>query len=106
MQTQVEPNSFNFIFLDSLDTLNMGTEELREFRGINDNTALITISQSTKDGKIRGSNEIIHDADIVVKVESGVAFTTKNRFKEKNQRFEVFSDFKAQTNTKPLRNIF
>lgn len=106
MKTQINPNSFNFIFLDSLDTLNMGTEELREFRGINDNTALITISQSTKDGKIRGSNEIVHDADIVVKVENGVAFTTKNRFKEKNQRFEVFSDFKLQNNAKSLRNIF
>ena len=37
------------------------------------NSALITISQSTKDGKMRGSYEIIHDSDIAVAASGGIA---------------------------------
>lgn len=84
-------NKFHFIFLDSLDTLKIDTMRLRELRELFPNSAFITISQSTKDGKMRGSNEIVHDADIAVKVENGVAVTTKNRFKERDMRFNVFS---------------
>ncbi|MCG3165003.1 MAG: hypothetical protein POELPBGB_00763 [Bacteroidia bacterium] len=83
-------NKFHFIFLDSLDTLQIDTMRLRDLRELFPNSAFITISQSTKDGKMRGSNEIVHDADIAVKVENGVAITTKNRFKERDMRFDVF----------------
>jgi predicted ATP-dependent serine protease len=54
------------------------------------NSALITISQSTKDGKIRGSQELVHDCDISVMVENGIAKTNKNRFKERAMEFSVF----------------
>jgi Mn-containing catalase len=83
-------NKFHFIFLDSLDTLKIDTMRLRELRELFPNSAFITISQSTKDGKMRGSNEIVHDADIAVKVENGIAITTKNRFKERDMQFKVF----------------
>jgi predicted ATP-dependent serine protease len=53
-------------------------------------SALITICQATKDGKMRGSNEIIHDADIEVIVANGLATTHKNRFKEKYNELKVF----------------
>ncbi len=83
-------NKFHFIFLDSLDTLKIDAMRLRELRELFPNSAFITISQSTKEGQMRGSNEIVHDADITVKVENGVAITTKNRFKERDMRFNVF----------------
>ena len=54
-------------------------------------SGIIAICQSTKDGKIRGSYQIVHDNDIAVKVVNGLATTTKNRFKEKNQEFDVFA---------------
>jgi hypothetical protein len=41
-----------------------------------------------------GSYEIVHDSDIAVKVEMGVASTTKNRFKEKGMTLNVFEDKK------------
>jgi len=53
-------------------------------------SGIIAICQSTKDGKIRGSYQIVHDSDIAVKVMNGIACTTKNRFEEKGREFSVF----------------
>jgi len=102
--TEMKPNTYNFIVIDSLDTLGISAEQLRELRTINDKVGFITISQSTKDGKMRGSNEIAHDADIVVVVENGVATTKKNRFKETNLVFEVFPNARVGTGPNTLRN--
>lgn len=61
-------NQFNFIFLDSIDTLGIDVLKLRKLRELFPDSAFITISQSTKDGGMRGSNEILHDSDIAVQV--------------------------------------
>jgi len=90
MVKEIKPNHYNFIFVDSLDNMRIGVQDLKELRKIYDESALITISQSTKDGKLRGSYEIVHDADIYVKVSNGVAETNKNRFKEKGMEFQIF----------------
>jgi len=87
---EVKPNTYNFIFIDSLDNMGIGANELKEIRNLYINSALITISQSTKDGKIRGSNEIVHDSYIAVAVSDGVATTTKNRFLEKGRFYQIF----------------
>jgi hypothetical protein len=88
----LKPNKYNFIFIDSLDNMRIGAAELKELRKIYSNSALITISQSTKDGKIRGSNEILHDSDIAVQVSCGIAETTKNRFLEIKKTIDIFDD--------------
>lgn len=62
---------------------------MRRIRSKFRNSAIIAICQSTKDGKVRGSYEMIHDCDIAVKVTNGIAVTAKNRFKEKNMEFDV-----------------
>jgi predicted ATP-dependent serine protease len=82
---------YNFIFIDSLDNMRIDAEKMKKIRERYKNSSLITISQSTKDGKIRGSNELVHDSDIAVKVENGIALTIKNRFKAKGMQLEVFS---------------
>lgn len=87
---EVKPNIYNFIFIDSLDNMRIGAQELNDLRKLFANSALITISQSTKDGKMRGSYEIVHDSDIAVAVSKGVAVTIKNRFLEKGKQFEIF----------------
>ena len=46
--------------------------------------------QSTKDGKMLGSYEIVHDYYMAVNVEKGLAISTKNRFKDKGMTLEVF----------------
>lgn len=87
---EVKSNTFNFIFIDSLDNMRIGALELKELRKLYINSALVTISQSTKDGKMRGSYEIVHDSDVAVAVSSGIAETVKNRFLEKGRKFEIF----------------
>lgn len=89
---EVPPESYNFIFIDSLDNMKIDADKMKKIRERYKNSALITISQSTKDGKMRGSYEIVHDCDIAVKVENGVAIITKNRFKEKGMTMNVFED--------------
>jgi predicted ATP-dependent serine protease len=89
---EVPQESYNFIFIDSLDNMKIDADKMKKIRERYKNSALITISQSTKDGKMRGSYEIVHDCDIAVKVEMGVASTTKNRFKEKGMTLNVFEE--------------
>lgn len=89
---QIEVNAYNFIFLDSLDTMKIGAAKLKEIKRRYANSAMITISQSTKGGEVRGSYELIHDCDVTIMVTDGVAETTKNRFKEKGTTYEVFPD--------------
>lgn len=88
---EIRTNTFNFIFIDSLDNMKIDVNKMKELRERYKDSAIITISQSTKEGKIRGSYEIVHDCDIAVKVENGVATTIKNRFKEKGIELRVFS---------------
>lgn len=103
VMSEIAPDTFNFIFIDSLDNMRIGVNELKELRKLYAHSALITISQSTKDGKMRGSYEIVHDSDIAVSVENGIAVTSKNRFKEKGTTFTVFetrlTEYKLPKNT-------
>lgn len=102
IKEEVMPNTFHFIFIDSLDTLKIDPTRMRELMGLYQNSALITISQSTKDGKMRGSNEIAHDADVVIAVENGFAKTTKNRFKERGKEYPIFETKPVVKETKLL----
>ncbi len=94
------PNEFHFVFIDSLDTLRIDAPKLKALKEHYPQSAFITISQSTKDGKMRGSQEITHDTDIAAKVENGVAITTKNRFQARGTEFQVFP-----SSAKPISKI-
>jgi len=95
---EITPGSYEFIFIDSLDTMKITPAILRKIKEFYKKSALITISQSTKKGQIRGSNELVHDSDIVVKVEDGLATSIKNRFKETGLSFDVFRNNSDNTN--------
>jgi hypothetical protein len=86
----LKKDPFNFIFIDSLDTLKIGPDELRILRNMHSNSAFVTIAQSTKDGKMCGSQELNHDSDITVQVDKGTAVSIKNRFKESGKEFGIF----------------
>lgn len=101
---EVEPNIFNFMIIDSLDNMRIGASELKEIRNRYINSALVTISQSTKDGKMRGSYEIVHDSDIAISVSKGLAETVKNRFLEKGRYYEIFAQ-EGKNNTLLPRNV-
>ncbi len=86
---ELESNTYHFVFVDSLDDMGIDAAKLKILRERFKNSGLITISQSTKSGRARGSQQIIHDCDIAIKVEDGIAFIVKNRF-EGNGEYEIF----------------
>lgn len=86
----ISPNEYHFIFVDSLNNMGIGLEQFKELRYLYSKSALITIAQSTKKGDFRGSQEVLHETDIALKVEDGYVVGTKNRFKELGYSFSVF----------------
>lgn len=95
---EVPNNKFHFIVIDSLNNMGIDPEMMRQIRKKFKDSAIIAICQNTKDGKVRGSYEIMHDSDIIVKVADGMAVTIKNRFKEKNMTFDVFEVLRKKDN--------
>ena len=87
---EIGVNDFHFIFIDSLSNMRIDGDNLKQLFERYKNSAIIVICQATKDGKMRGSYEIIHDVDIEIVVKEGLAETNKNRFKEKHKEFKVF----------------
>jgi hypothetical protein len=88
----VPQDVYDFIIIDSLNNMKIDAEGLRTLMQRYSGSALIAIAQSTKDGKMRGSNEIIHDCDIEIVVADGIATTLKNRYLIKDKVFKVFKD--------------
>jgi predicted ATP-dependent serine protease len=64
-------DEYNFVVLDSLGKLEIDTKALEQLQQHYSNSAIIAIAQSTKDGKMRGSNEVIHYYDIEIVVSIG-----------------------------------
>ena len=64
---------YEFIFVDSLNMLNLGEDEIAALKKKHPQKNFIFIAQSRKDGNYRGSEGIKHLVDTVVEVESGIA---------------------------------
>jgi predicted ATP-dependent serine protease len=88
--THVPENEYSFIILDSLNNMRIDAAGLQQIRKKYPTSSLLCITQSTKQGLMRGSQEIIHDCDIEIAVDSGIAKTVKNRFAENGKGFVVF----------------
>lgn len=59
---------YDFIFLDSVNKLNLTPEDLSHLKATNPNKSFIFIFQTTKDGKFRGANAFQHDVDVVIEI--------------------------------------
>lgn len=81
IDTALQNNDFDFVFLDSVNFMKIDPEMLRKLKADNQGTSFITIQQATKDGKFRGSQEYAHDADVIINVANGEAHQ-QGRFKE------------------------
>lgn len=86
---QLPMERYNFLVLDSLQQLGIDEVVYKQLREQYPDIAIISISQSTKDGKMRGSNVIAHDVDISIEVQQGVAICIKNRFQATGRKFQV-----------------
>lgn len=72
-----------FIFLDSLNDMNLSLEELKEIISLDTKRGIIWIMQNTKSGDFKGDNKFFHEADIVLKIENFLAKEEKGRYKIK-----------------------
>jgi len=59
---------YNFVFLDSVNKLELSPKDLEILKKQYPVTSFISVFQSTKDGKVRGNNEYLHDADVIVEL--------------------------------------
>lgn len=71
---------FDVVFFDSVNTLNVLPEQLREITDKNPKMSIVYLLQTTKEGDFRGSQEYEHDSDAVLEVTNFVAKPGKNRF--------------------------
>jgi hypothetical protein len=60
--------SYDFIFLDSVNRLELTAEDLRVLKMKYPSKSFIYIFQSTKQGNFRGENSFQHDVDVVIEV--------------------------------------
>ena len=69
-----------------LDSLQESTWLPRDCRAVLEQVktlgVLVTVSQVTKDGSAAGSNKYMHEADVVIHVESGAWNLTKSRYQD------------------------
>ncbi len=64
---------FQFIVIDSINSLGLDINAWRELRDMYPNTFFVLVSQVTKSGVFRGSQEWAHDVDVIVEVKNGEA---------------------------------
>ena len=74
-------NNYDLVVFDSFNHMNLTPEDIRDFRKAG-NAAVVGILQSTKDGKFKGDNTWLHDADMMVQLVNRVANS------EAKQRYE------------------
>ena len=88
------PDSFadyDAVFIDSVISMGLTAESLREMYRNAPNTTFVAINQETKDGKARGSLEITHDADIACRCENLSATLEKNRYGDISKNFAIIA---------------
>jgi len=59
---------YDFIFLDSVNRLDLSPEDLNRLKKNNPTKSFIFIFQTTKMGNFRGANSFQHDVDVVIEV--------------------------------------
>lgn len=59
---------YDFIFLDSVNRLDLQPEDLNRLKAQNPAKSFVFIFQSTKGGNFRGANTFQHDVDVVIEV--------------------------------------
>jgi hypothetical protein len=83
-------NSYDFIFLDSVNRLGLTVEDLRFLKSQYPSKSFIYIFQSTKQGNFRGENGFQHDVDVVIEVPEIGKAVQMGRFNQGGE-MEIFS---------------
>ncbi len=101
-------SAYQFIFLDSVSSMKLTSDQLKELEKNNPGKSFIYVFQVTKAGKARGTNEFMHNVDIVIEVpEKGkaVQFGRYNQGGELNIFPEASDSLPVQDNSAMLDGI-
>ena len=82
---------YDAIFIDSVISLGLTAEALRTLYRAAPHAAFVVINQDTKDGKARGSLELMHDVDISCRCENLTASLEKNRYGDTSKDFAIIA---------------
>lgn len=90
----LKTGKYNFVVIDSLSGLHdlhfsNHAQFISQMRAYN-LTGLVNLLQVNKDGSASGKNNVIHECDIQIEVEKGVATIRKNRFGTFDKTLEIF----------------
>jgi hypothetical protein len=82
---------YDFVFLDSVTRLQLTPKDLTSMETSNPNKSFVYIFQTTKEGKSRGTNEYLHNVDIVIEVPEPGRAVQYGRFNQGGE-MEIFAD--------------
>ena len=91
---KLAPN-YKFIFIDSINGMvnyNNHLEFVRKLKSNKNLYGVFIVNQVNKDGQFTGKNEVLHEVDVEITVENGVAETKKNRFNYGGKQFNIFDN--------------
>lgn len=80
---------YDFIFLDSVNRLELTPEDLNRLRAKNPSKSFIFVFQTSKDGKFKGSQSFQHDVDVVIEVPERGKAVQMGRFSQGGE-IEIF----------------
>ena len=78
--TQAVRLSAKVVGIDSVTAVSMTPRDLRRLISAADLDALLVTAQVTKAGAVRGTHELLHEADVVVAVHDGLWVVEKTRY--------------------------
>ena len=84
-------SGYDFIFLDSINSLNLTPEDLRRLKEKNPGKSFVYIFQTTKGGNFRGENSFQHDVDIVIEIPARGKAVQFGRFNQGGE-MHIFGD--------------
>jgi len=90
----LKPADFDFVVLDSKDSLGINVEDFRELKRVYPNQSFLVSSQGTKTGDFTGSGQWRNEVDTMIYCEAGVAKTDndKNRWGGKGEMRIIEAD--------------
>lgn len=100
LKSAIKYGKATFCIFDSASMSHIKVSEMEDIHGFckKAGVAFIYILHATKTGDFKGNTFLIHMPDTVLKVEDGVAKTTKNRFADTPQEFDVRFEAKEREN--------
>ncbi len=88
---------YDFIFLDSVTSLKLTPEDLKHLEEKYPEKSFVYVFQVTKNGKARGTNEFMHNVDVVIEIPKKGKAVQFGRFNQGGE-IDIFEDAPSEKN--------